>query len=100
MRGMRLAIARLPPDRRALFQREAHQLLELGPARMRLVERRRERGALEGEQGLGVEDVLAGGAAGVELLAADAEVLLRLADRGARRIERVEALRGRLPRIT
>src|SRR5262249_42957068 len=55
-----------------------------------------EGGTLAREEQLGVEDVLAGGAAGVELLLADAQVLLRLADRSAGGVERRETLRGRV----
>src|SRR5262245_26228441 len=63
-----------------LVERQPHQLLQLGAAGVRLVERGGERGALACEQRLGVERVFAGGAAGGELLAADAQVLLRLND--------------------
>ena len=67
----------LPPGMQ-LVDRAAHQALQLGAARLRLVERGRERRALLREQRLAIEHVVAGRPAGVELLAADAEVLLRL----------------------
>jgi len=60
-----------------------------------LVEGGGEGGTLAREQQLGVEDVLAGGAAGVELLLPDAQVLLRLADGAAGGVERRETLRRR-----
>src|SRR5262245_63519588 len=88
MIGMRLPMRRLPRGGRQLLEREAHQLLQLGPASMRFVQRGGERRALLREQRLRVEHVLAGGASGVELLLPDAQVLLGLADGGARRVER------------
>src|SRR5262245_56266166 len=98
--GMRLAMARSPRGGCQVFQRQAHQLLQLGASRVRLVEGGGERRPLLGEERLSVEDVLAGGAPGVELLLADAEVLLRLPDGGVRRVEGGETLGRRLARIT
>ena len=51
-------------------------------------------GALLGEQALRVEHVAGLGAAGVELLLADAQVLLRLPDGDGGGVERRQALRG------
>src|SRR4030095_4271309 len=93
--GMRLAMARSPRRGCQVFQRQAHQLLQLGASRVRLVEGGGKRRPLLGEKRLGVEDVLAGGAPGVELLLANAQVLLRLPDGGVRRVEGGEALSGR-----
>src|SRR5207253_921142 len=77
-----------------VVEREPEQLLQLGAPRVRLVERARARGALRGEQRLGVEHVVAGRPAGVELLAADAEVLLRLRHPGLGRRGGGQALLG------
>src|SRR5262245_41462099 len=84
--------------RREGVERQPGQALELRPARVRLVECARERGALEGEEPARVEDVVAGRAADGELVAADAEVLLGLHHADARGFRRREPLLGALPR--
>src|SRR5262249_14166155 len=71
----------------------------LRASRVGLVQGGGERRPLLGEERLRVEDVLAGGASGVELLLADAQVLLRLADGGVRRVERGETLGRRRARV-
>src|SRR5262245_30694789 len=98
--GMRLAMDRSPRGGCQVFQRQAHQLLQLGPSRVGLVQGGGERRPLLGEERLGVEDVLAGGASGIELLLADAQVLLRLPDGGVRGVEGGETLGRRLARVT
>src|SRR5947207_12092322 len=76
-------------------EREPDQLLQLRAPRVRLVERARERRALGGEERLRVEHVVARRPADAELLAADAEILLGLADTETRRFRGGEALLGR-----
>src|ERR1700687_4891579 len=70
------------PRRRGFVERKPDELLEFGAPRVCLIQRRGQCGALLREQRLGVEHVLAGGAAGVELLLPNAQVLLRLTDGG------------------
>src|SRR5215475_7367724 len=76
------------------LERLAHELLQLGAARLRLVERGGEDSALFGKQALRVQHIACLGAAGIELLLADAEIFLCLSDRDLRGIERGEALGG------
>src|SRR5438445_13602771 len=76
----------------------AHQAPQLGQTNVGLVERGCADRALPGEERLGVENVLARGAPHVELLLADAQVLLRLADGRLRRGKGGEALGGGLAR--
>src|SRR5207253_10611620 len=85
------ASSRLRHDR---VEREPDELLQLRPSRVRLVHRARERSALAREERARVEDIVARGPAGAELVAADAEVLLRLHDPGACRLRRRETLLG------
>src|SRR5207244_8407544 len=77
------------------LERESEEPLELGPPGVRLVESGRERRALGGKERLGIEHVLAGRPSGLELIAPDTEILLRLLDPDARGLRRREALLDR-----